>query len=156
MSQRKKKFIIITVILGLFTIFIVNAFIYPFNPGKPIYADIEETFDKIWFPPAWQEIKASENRGSAYGRMCGIENSTTCFHKSKTFKVPEDEKKETVVRIMQILGCKNVESRSHTYNKEDGPVYGYNCYIDNNIRLGSSFRGANNEVYFSVSGKPAE
>lgn len=150
MTIKQQKILAITLLVSGFILFIVNAFIYPFNPGKPIYKDIAQTFDSILIPESWEVIATSENRGSMFERACGIETGSTCFHKSATYRTPSDQTFDVLELVQKQTGCVITENIKQS---EEG-AQRFECRLDNGATINVSQRGAENEVYIGVSGNP--
>jgi hypothetical protein len=94
------------VVVGLFGLFVINGFIYPFSSASPNYADVEAVFNKLQVPADWLEISHSEVKGIA-GRQCPIE-SDGCFSKGKIYTIPKETSQSVVQSILIGTGCKNI------------------------------------------------
>jgi len=112
----------------------VNMAVYPFATSRPNYSDVERVFNKMQFPGDWQEIRSSENRGIA-GRACPIESESACYHKSKTFKVPDTTQKNIIEAVLNSAGCQAVSFTDSTPSDGD-PSTNYACSAE-----GLSIRG---------------
>lgn len=157
MTTRKKIIIVILAAIGLWVTYgLVDFFVYPLSStSKPTFKDVEQAFDKIPVPDGWTEIRSSENPGISFGRYCWIENETTCFHKSKTYKVTEDQKYDIEQMIVESTGCL-VTKRDEPNERSGTDKYGLTCVLPHNIEINSSFGGAKREVYIGVIGTPSE
>ena len=91
------------------------------------------------FPPDWQVISESENRGIA-GRACHVPSPTWCFHKSKSFKVPFNTTKESFELVLKQTGCDKVEFKRNTPIGAE-PYTKFTCTIDD-----LSVNGGYNEI----------
>lgn len=99
----KKKLLIVGGVLGLLLIInIINAY-YPFRSVRPNYKDVEATFDRIKFPADWVQTDHSEDKGIA-GRACPPEGSG-CFHKSRTFSIPNGTSYDLIKQVIETSGC---------------------------------------------------
>lgn len=137
------------VIFVLIALFVVNVAYYPFFTSHPNYSDVERVFNKMQFPSDWQEIRSSENRGIA-GRACPIESESTCYHKSKSFKVPESLSNEDVKRILIQTGCSIPAESDTTEQGEVKKSTNFDCSVDG-LNVGATYRGPEADVYISVS-----
>lgn len=151
MSQRLKVIAVFTgVILVLFGLWVTDNFIYPLKAQSPNYSDVEAAFAKLQFPSDWVETARSENRGM-FGRGCDMFNDSGCFHKSKTFKVPENMTNEQVKAFLIISGCPGVVVNEFTYDGETKKSFGFNCALSGGVQLGASLKGP--ESTLSVTAK---
>ncbi len=148
MSRRRKLFIGFGVFMLLFGAFYIDTSVYPFTSLKPNFADVERVFNRMQFPADWQEIRSSENRGIG-GRQCPIESSTRCFHKSKTFSVPENVKPEDVKTILMQTGCPAVSITDVSYETDPEDSKSLECSIER-LDISGGHKGPENEVYISV------
>lgn len=149
MNQKRK---ILGLIIGLpvllIGLFFINSAVYPFTSKDPNYADVEAAFDKLQFPSDWQEIKSTENRGIA-GRQCDQFNTSGCFHKSKTFKLPSGTDVSRVEEFYKNSGCGSITRTDVTQSGEPSS-YNLVCTIDQ-IQLRGTYRGPGNEAFISVA-----
>jgi hypothetical protein len=129
----------------------INTYVYPFSSKHPNYADVEQAFSKLQFPAEWQEISSRENRGIA-GRGCDPFNSSGCFHKSKTFKLPSTATEDEVKNIFTDAGCKSVSMTDTTQQGETKKSYSLRCSIGSKgVYIVGSYRGLKSEAYVSTS-----
>jgi hypothetical protein len=136
------------VVVGLL---VVNAFVYPFSSKHPNFSDVDQAFSKLQFPSDWQEISSSENRGIA-GRGCDPFNSSGCFHKSKTFKIPQTATEEELKKVFIQAGCTTVSTTDNTYQGELKKSSNLRCSIgEKGIYLVGAFRGPEGEAYMSAT-----
>lgn len=124
-------------------------FVYPFKASNPNYSDVEAAFSKLQFPSDWKEISSSENRG-LHGRGCDPVNSSDCFSKSKTFKIPETTTKDEVSRVLLSVGCTGLSEKDISQSNEKEQSINLSCSVGNGINIGSDLLGPNSEVYVSV------
>jgi hypothetical protein len=117
------------VIFVLIAIFVINVAYYPFFTSHPNYSDVERVFNKMQFPSDWQEIRSSENRGIA-GRACPIESESTCYHKSRSFNVPESTTLDSVKSILLQTGCPTVAVSDNTAKDAPKKKYLLGCSIE--------------------------
>ena len=135
-------------IIGLFYI---NTAVYPFQSKHPNYADVEQSFAKLRFPTDWQEISSSENRGVA-GRQCDPFDSSGCFSKSKTFKLPPTAGEEHMKKAFTEAGCESVSQTDITQEGETNKSYSLRCNIGTaGVYLIGSYRGAKGEAYMAAT-----
>lgn len=140
---------VVGVIIGLLGLLYVHMFVYPFVASEPNFADVERVFNRMQFPSEWQEIRTSENRG-LHGRACPIESESACFHKSKTFHVPQSIENPDIEMILQRTGCSTVQV---TENNPIGgtPYNNYGCSVEGlDVRGQLDIRGEAKEVYIGV------
>lgn len=150
----KKAFKIIGIIVAVFVmlaaLWITDNFVYPFKSVSPNYSDVERAFAKLQFPSDWEQISSSENRG-IHGRDCDPLNGSGCFHKSRTFKVPEGVTSEDIKRVILDSGlCAGVVEVDITQKDETKPSKNLACGAGGSISLGADFIGPKSEAYVSV------
>lgn len=145
----KRTWIILGTVIGipvlLIGLWIVHTSIYPFTSKDPNFADVDAAFSKLQFPADWQEISSTENKGIA-GRGCDYFDSSGCFHKSKTFKIPETITVDDVKKVLQNVGCGTVNVTDNTKDGENEKSYSLRC-TQGKINFAGSFRGPENEAY---------
>lgn len=151
MKQYLKVTGVIAIVLAVFVgLWAVDNFYYPFKSESPNYSDVERAFAKLQFPADWKEISSSENRG-LFGRGCDPLNDSGCFHKGKSFKVPEGFTSEGLKNVIIQSGlCSAVVENDITQSGESKPSFNMNCGTDNSINVGADLIGTNSEVYVSV------
>lgn len=149
----KKGLKITAITFGIFILlaglWVTNAFIYPFTSSNPNYSDVEKAFAKLQFPSDWQEIKSTENRG-LHGRGCDPVNGSGCFHKSKTFKVPENTSVEQVEKVLISGGCTGSVKQDITPQNDTLPTTSLRCGIGSGISFAADLTGPESEVYVSA------
>jgi hypothetical protein len=131
------------VIIGLL---LINAFVYPFSSKHPNFSDVYQAFSKLQFPSDWQEINSSENRGVA-GRGCDPFNSSGCFHKSKTFKLPTNVTDEDVKKVLAQTQCSNLSSADISSASDTKPYLKFSCTSNSGTRYAADLNGTKGEVY---------
>src|SRR5688500_4107774 len=139
MSWKRRLAIGVGIFVLLLVVLYVHLAVYPFNSAKPSFADVEKTFDRMQFPPEWEGIGSSENRGIA-GRQCPIESESQCFHKSKTFKIPENTSTEDVQNIMLQTGCDTISVTDNTPLGEKEEPFNFECVVDG-VEISGSLSG---------------
>lgn len=149
----KKAFKIISAVVGLLVLLIglwvVNNFVYPFQSVHPNYSDVEAAFAKLQFPSDWREISSSENRG-LHGRGCDFLNNAGCFHKGKTFSVPERVTKDNLKQLLIDSGCLGTVESEFTYDGDAKPSFNLECGLSGGVRLGATIRGPESKVSVTV------
>ena len=148
-STGKKVFVVSGVLLTLVGLWFVNGFVYPLRADSPNYSDVERAFAKLQFPSDWVEVKSSQNSGM-FGRGCDRFNAAGCFHKSKTFKVPDTIKAEDVKKVLLNAGCPGVIERDITQTGESKTSYNMQCSLGGGISFGLDHLGPKTEVYVSA------
>ncbi len=139
---------VLFVIVGLWA---VDNFYYPFKSESPNYADVEKAFARLQFPADWKEVNSSENKG-LFGRGCDPLNDSGCFHKSKTFSIPESTTIEEVKKVVADSGlCTGLVVSQPLYKQEAKPTNNYECGVGNGVKIDGTFRGLRGEVYLAVS-----
>jgi hypothetical protein len=156
MTTRKKIVIGLATVIALWVTYgLVDFFIYPLSSGdKPTFKDVEQTFNKIPVPDSWVEIRSSENPGISHGRICWIENETTCFHKSKVYKVTDSKQYDIEGIIVNSTQC-TVIDKDKPSKSANTDFYSLTCALPDRIEINANFGGANNEVYIGVIGTPS-
>lgn len=150
-----RKRTILGVIIGLpillIGLWIFHTSIYPFTSKDPNFADVESAFSKLQFPADWQEIGNSENKGIA-GRGCDTFNASGCFHKSKTFKIPEATTVEDVKRVLESGGCISISVVENTKDSENERSQDLSCTLnESRVNIVGTFEGPENEAYISAN-----
>ena len=140
--------IFVAILVVLLGVWIFHNSVYPFTTSHPNFSDVERVFNKMQFPSSWQEIDSSENRGVA-GRLCPIESSTKCYHKSKTFSIPEATTIEDVKKVLLQTGCPIIGVRDNTAKNDMTKKYSLVCSIDA-LDIGSDFDIGKKRLYVSV------
>ena len=145
-STGKKVFVVSGVLLTLVGLWFVNGFVYPLRADSPNYSDVERAFAKLQFPSDWVEVNSSQNSGM-FGRGCDRFNAAGCFHKSKTFKVPDTIKAEDVKKVLLNAGCPGVIERDIGYGGDSRPSQSLQCSKGGGVNYEASHRGPTSEVY---------
>ena len=148
-STGKKVFVVSGVLLTLIGLWFVNGFLYPLRADSPNYSDVERAFAKLQFPSDWVEVSSSQNSGM-FGRGCDRFNDAGCFHKSKTFKVPEATTKDQAKAFLISAGCPGIVESEFTSLGEAKPSFNLECAKSGGIRLGSTIYGSESQVSVTV------
>lgn len=151
MSKRAQIItIVIAVPVVLVGLMFVHQYVYPIFPVNPNFSDVEKAFAKLQFPSDWQEISSSENRG-LHGRGCDPLNDSGCFHKSKTFKLPEGNTLDNIKTVITASGlCSDLVISSPLYKDQEIPTNNYECGAGDGLSIGGTYRGPDNEVSITV------
>ena len=132
-------------------IWVTDNLVYPFRSETPNYSDVESAFNTLQFPSEWQEIDSSENRG-LHGRGCNPLNDAGCFHKSKTFKVPDETSIESLKSFIVTSNyCEGVSVSELDYAEQAKKTYNYECGIGDGLEISGTLRGPKNELSFFIS-----
>lgn len=150
----KKPLRTILVIVGVLVLLIgywgVDNFVYPIKAVHPNYSDVEQAFSKLQFPADWKEISSSENKG-LHGRDCDPSNTAGCFHKSKTFKAPENTSAQDVEALLTATGCGAVITSDFTAGGDTKPSTNLECSFGGGLGYSASLEGPKAEVYVSAN-----
>lgn len=107
MSKKRRVLVGFAVFAAIVTAFYVEATIYPLSTLHPNFSDVERVFNRMQFPPDWQETRSSENSGIA-GRACPAFPESACFHKGKNFLVNKDITTIEIEAVLKSTGCVTV------------------------------------------------
>ncbi len=136
------------IIAGIWT---VDNLIYPFKSETPNFADVERAFNKLKVPSDWQEVSSSENRG-LYGRGCNPLNDSGCFHKGKTFSIPENINTNNLINVFnENKLCPALNVSEIDYKGQTEKTANFSCGIGGGLEIRGTIRGPENEISFFVS-----
>ncbi len=150
-----RKFLKVSAILvGIFAVYLTvtwfDTYVYPFRADSPNFSDVEKSFDSIQFPSDWKEIKSSENRGIK-GRGCDPYNSSGCFHKSKTFAVPQNVDINSVKIFLSSEGCPSPNTSSYKNSGDQRESFNFECGVGNGLQYTGNVSGRESVVSVTVS-----
>lgn len=145
--------IIVGVLVVLFGVGFIDAFVYPLRPDHPNYSDVEKAFTKFQFPADWKEVSSSENRG-IHGRGCDPLNGSGCFHKRREFSIPPSTTIDDIKSLVTTEGlCSDLIVSQPLYKEDDKPTNNFECNINAGLKIVGTYRAPSNEVSFTVKSK---
>lgn len=150
----KKALKYIGIALGVFIliagIWVTDNFIYPFKADTPNYSDVEKAFAKLQFPADWKEISSSENKG-LHGRGCDPLNDAGCFHKSKTFSVPDNLTVDEIKKVLSEGGCPGITTIPGGYKSDVKPSFDFSCGTTLGVEYVASLDGPKAQLYVGTN-----